>query len=122
MSYHLEIDKRDDYLYINFFGSWTKANGKQILNDIFTSVAESGCKKAFLDFRQSEFMEASTLMDYDEATTVAAFSDIKQYKFASVFRPEEVNRFLFWETVAVNRGIRIKFFQQEMDALNWLKE
>ena len=66
-------------------------------------------------------MEVTTLMDYDEATTAAEFNNIMQYQFAALCRPEEVKRFTFWETVAVNRGIQIKFFDKKEKAIKWLK-
>ena len=120
MNYHLKTINKKNYLQIIFFGTWNRQNGKQIMNDIFSKVTETNNKKVLLDFRQSDYMETSTLMDYDEAITAAGFPNIIKYKFASLHRPEEVNRFLFWETVAVNRGIRIKFFKQEKDATEWL--
>ena len=120
MNYSLKTVNKKDYLQIIFFGTWNRQNGKQIMNDIFSKVTETNNKKVLLDFRQSDYMETSTLMDYDEAITAAGFPNIIKYKFASLHRPEEVNRFLFWETVAVNRGIRIKFFKQEKDATEWL--
>ena len=67
-------------------------------------------------------MDADTMMDYQEATAASRLPDLHKRRFAALFRPEEVERFHFWETVAVNRAIAFKMFGDEEEAIEWLTE
>ena len=120
MTYSIETIDRENYVHIKFFGDWAKGAGKHILNDIFTAVVTSEHSKALVDFRESGIIDSDTMMDFEEASYAARLPEVYKYKFTALFKLSEVSRFSFWETVAVNRGIRMKCFQDEEVAIKWI--
>ena len=122
MAHSIEAIDRGDYVYVKFFGDWPQGQGPQILGDIFAAIVTSGHWNALVDYREAGNMDSDTMMDFEEASFAAELPDIKKYKFAVLYRPSEVSRFLFWETVAVNRAIKMKSFKDEEAAVKWLTE
>jgi hypothetical protein len=122
MAYSIETIDRENYVHIRFFGEWPKGEGNQILGDIFAAIVTSGHRKTLVDYRESGNMDSDTMMDYDEASYAAKLPDVNRYRFAVLFKPSEVSQFLFWETVAVNRGVNMKAFQDEEEAIKWLSK
>jgi hypothetical protein len=120
LEYKLEVFDKEGYVYIKFLGDWFKGHGDQILGEILELVLASQHKRAIVDYSESGHMDSDKTMDYAEAKKASTLPDVHKCKFACLFRPEEIDRFLFWETAALNRGIRMKVFEVEQDALAWL--
>ena len=59
-------------------------------------------------------------MDYEEASLVATFPKFYTFKFASLFKVDEIDLFKFWETVAVNRGGKYVCSREKMKLFNGL--
>ena len=122
LEYKIEVFDKEGYVYINFLGDWLKGQGDQILGEILELVLASQHKRAIVDYSESGRMDSDKTMDYTEAKNASTLPDVHKCKFACLFRPEEMERFHFWETVALNRGIRMKVFGVEQDALTWLTQ
>lgn len=120
MTYQIEAVDKDRYVQITFHGDWPEGEGNRILDDMFASVASSGHTRALVDYREAGIMESGTMMDHEEASYAATLPDIGRFRFAVLFRPEEAERFEFWETVAFNRAIDMKIFAVEAEAVDWL--
>jgi hypothetical protein len=120
MAHRIETVQRSTHVCVQFSGDWLHGEGETILGEIFAAVIASGHSKALVDCREAGTMESDTWMDFGEASYAATLPHVGAYRFSVLFRPEEVRRFMFWETVAVNRGVSMRRFDDETKAIAWL--
>jgi DNA-binding MarR family transcriptional regulator len=119
LNYKLEVTKEEHYVYVKFEGDLTAENEEQVINDIYSTVVRSGKKNALVD-RQAGQLEASLSSNYEEAKFISELPDVHRYRFAVLFRQEDIGRASLLEAVAANRGVNWKFFEKENDAIKWL--
>ena len=120
MTHWIDIEDRGTYVCVCFFGDWLKGEGESILDEIFSAIVASGHTKALVDYRKAGAMQSDSWMDFDEASHASELPNVARYRFAVLFRADELDRFRFWETVALNRWIDMRFFSDEAEALQWL--
>jgi len=121
MAYRIETTQRSTHIYVQFFGDWLEGEGETILGEVFAAVAASGHTRALVDYTAAGRMESGTWMDFGEASYAASLPRVGAYRFSVLFKPEDVRRFTFWETVAVNRGVSMRCFDDEARAIAWLE-
>lgn len=121
MPYQIDSNDREGYLQLTFKGEWPAELDEQITNDLYAAIISSEQKKILLDYREGNNMTTNTMLDYNSAINAAELPEIRRFTCAMLFRPDEVKKFEFWETVAVNRGLNVRFFDDESEALKWLR-
>lgn len=108
----------EPYVRIKAEHSWT---AERVLEAIKRGKAEGerlGSKLIFFDLRAWK-RPSSQMVRFDTGLLVAESLD-PCYRIAALAKEEVVNYFA--ETVAVNRGARLKVFTDEAEALAWLLE
>ena len=123
MSYICHISQHADYLRADVSGDWSPGNEKGDALDVWTQVAES-----YLKGRLNRVLAVwdvpgrlPTMAAFNLGSKIDALGVGRQFKLAIVHLKEDrLEDSKFAETVAVNRGYRIKVFGDEETAQNWL--
>jgi hypothetical protein len=126
MSMHLEIRPDSDLLRVSATGDFSLAEAKRTFLEIMEAAAIHRTKRVLFDGRtltgSPQTMErfyygqfaAETVAQYQERGVSPAIP------FAYVLKEPVLDPERFGETVAINRGMRIKVFDNLEDALKWL--
>jgi hypothetical protein len=87
---------------------------------IIEAALTSKCKKVLCDERSLEY--SLGIMDTFQCAKFMSENAPTVGKAALVYDLKQINDIKFWETVAVNRGVTIKIFNNIKEAERWLKE
>lgn len=123
MSYHIEFADRADHLRVEVSGHRTPGREVEDAVAVWSEVADR-CRAASLP-RILAVMKLSgrlpTMAAFDIAHAPDSFGWSREFQLALVDLNEESRKDnLFTETIAVNRGFRVKVFDNEDDARAWL--
>ncbi len=89
---------------------------------ILQHMLSAGCTRILADDRNLQ-VNLNTLDIFSAATTDAqAIRRFPAEKFGVILPPELLSDAQFYENVAHNRGFKIRFFFDEEEARNWIKE
>jgi hypothetical protein len=105
----------DEYLKIHISGENPYAEIEEIIATIKRLADENNRAKVLVDtMKISGLSEMEKYFAGEQGAKVLGH----KIKTAVVSQPEKINKFM--ETVAVNRGARLRVFGTEPEALNWL--
>ena len=82
---------------------------------------EQGCKKFLFDYREARVVESTTGIYYNPTLMVKSGFDPNMYQVAILYIHDEAD-YMFWETVARNKGYVARVFKRMDEALAWLSE
>ncbi len=126
MSMILEISAYSGFLHVDAMGKFSLVEAKRTFIEMLEAVARNKVGKVLVDGRglagNPIFMERFFYGEF-AAQAVAEFSDrgvSRATRFAYVLEIPVVDPGRFGETVAVNRGMFVKTFDNVGDALRWL--
>lgn len=108
----------EPFVRINAEHSWTAERALEAITRAKVKAEQLGSKLIFFDLRAWN-RPSSQMVRFDSGLLVAENLD-PSYRIAALAKEEVVNYFA--ETVAVNRGARLKVFTDESEALSWLLE
>jgi hypothetical protein len=122
MSRDLKTRVEGDVLWVTASGSRSKPTILSMAEEIAAACAQQGLRKVLIDVRALE----GTLATIDSYEIISEWFPYIREKAAIshcaiVDRPEIVGGYSFFETVAVNRGYRIRLFSSPEEGLAWLK-
>ena len=126
MSMHLEMRPDSDLLRVNETGEFSLEDAKRTFLEMMEAVALNRTKRVLFDGRTiTGNPQTIERFFYGEfaAFTVAQYQERgvpPSTPFAYVLRAPVMDHEKFGETVAVNRGMRIRVFDNLEDALEWL--
>jgi hypothetical protein len=122
----LDIRPADNYLHVVVSGEFSLTEAQRAFLQILESVSRLEADKVLVDGRKLTG-DPKTLerFDYAEFTTraLAAFAErgvSRATQFAYVLAEPVRDPGRFGETVALNRGLRVRTFSLLDDALGWL--
>ena len=126
MSMLLEIRPESGLLKVDAKGKFSLKEAKRTFLEMLEAVALHKTKKVYFDGRKligkPEIMERFYYGEF-AAVTVWDFAEqgvSRSTKFAYVLREPVLDPRRFGETVAVNRGMVVRAFDNPEDALQWL--
>ena len=126
MSMLLEIRAESDLLNVDAMGKFSLKEAKRTFLEMLEAIALHKTEKVLFDGRKltgkPETMERFYYGEF-AAQTVADFAErgvSRATRFAYVLREPVLDPQRFGETVAVNRGMLVKAFNNPEDALQWL--
>jgi hypothetical protein len=126
MSLKLEISPESGFLRVGALGKFSLKEAKRSFLEMLDAVARYKVKKVLFDGRrikgEPETMERFYYGEF-AAQSVREYSDrgvSRDTQFAYVLEHPVLDPARFGETVAVNRGMRVKAFDNLEDALGWL--
>lgn len=106
------------YVLVNQTGEITVAEIDQARPRILELATAGGAMKILVDVRGTT-NKLSTI-EYFSITERTAKADLPRPRAAFVCRPDQFGDVSFIETVAVNRGLPLKVFLSQEEALHWL--
>lgn len=125
---NLEMRAEAGVLKVVATGRFTLDSAQRIFVEMLEAAASHGVAKVHLDGREvvgnPRTIERFLYSEF-AAETVAAYSSrglARTTPFAYVLRPPVLDPERFGETVAVNRGMNVKVFEDPDEALRWLGE
>lgn len=111
------IEKKGEYIFVDYAEPYVYKNAINLLKEAAEVCAAEKCSKLLLSFVDMPG-KVKTLDRFEFGVQGAIiFRHLK--KVGVVYRREEMNRFL--ETVAVNRGLNIRLFDNFDEAMEWLE-
>jgi len=127
MSVLMKVIPRGNVLYVAVGGDFTLDSAKRNFLEIVEAVNEHKSEKVLLDGRKivgeptiiQRFYYGQFVADAITAPDKKR-GPVKLPEFAYVLMPPALDRGRLGETVAVNRGIKLKAFDNMPDALAWL--
>jgi len=118
-NFELHLEKRDHYLYA--FVSGPKDNeeiSKRFWMEILTRAEELNIRKILVE---EDFPNQLTTLEVVKVTEFVANNFRKAFKIAHVDKhASDLDLNNFGETVARNRGLRVRVFQNVEEAEAWL--
>ena len=119
-----KISAGSGFLHVSATGEFTLGEAKRTFLEVLDALARHNYEKVVIDGRKLTG-EPKTIerFYYGEfaAQAVASFRGVSRAsKFAYVLEPPVLDPGRFGETVAVNRGMNVKAFENLEDAFGWL--
>ncbi len=117
MPYELKVNKDSGIIELISFGSVSREQVIESMEKVNRLSEETGIKRLFVDSREVDAMPNT--IDQFELT-----SKFPRFLKMAILIPEESEltaTYKFGETVGVNRGIPIRVFVSESEAIEWLK-
>jgi len=119
MSIKYTIKHDNDILKVKSAGKCVDLSElKEYIKALHEATMSSGLTKVLVDETKLEY-SLSTIQSYDSGSFVAQTVP-SSVRIAVVCRQEGWEEAKFWETVAVNRGARVKTFIDLRDAEKWI--
>ena len=122
----MDLKPESALLSVTFSGTFSLKEAKRTFAEMLEAVALHKTQKVLVDGREiqgkPEAMERFYYGDF-AARAVRTNADkgvSSATQFAFVLREPMLDPRRFWETVAVNRGMRVKAFENPEDARRWL--
>ena len=121
MSYKIDTIVEKDYLKLIVSGEQTHEDNRALVVKIIESCVEHKLGQVVVDIRGLRG-QPGVISDYELATfsVEQGLSVIK--KAALVYRQENYEFTSFFETVAINRGLNVKIFVEEDEAVAWITQ
>lgn len=122
----IQIDQEKRLLYVVYSGDFSLSAAEATFDEILAAVVEHELKKVLVDGRQvvgePEALERFFYGRYvaDTVAQTVNRTKIDVPRFAYVLREPVLDPKRFGETVAVNRGMRVKLFDDMKQAEWWL--
>lgn len=114
MPEEVKIDTVNQLLHVQFFSDSTVNNWKKALVEVERLSEETGFCRVLVDVRkQKDLADTMTLFNFGTHLP-------RSIKFA-VLCELNIEDHRFIESVAINRGINVKDFDSEKNAIEWLK-
>lgn len=119
--YSCTVESRQGYLHLSIRGENTAANVRRILGDMVAACAQHGCSRVLVEEHLSgpslDTVEAFEIVS--EGSTTAR-SLVQQIAYVDTNPEHDSSLLQFIETVAVNRGVRVRLFATVREAEAWL--
>jgi len=119
MEINFVITNEDQYLKIISKGSCDNlVQLKEYVLALQEAAVSSGQLRLLVDETHLEYT-LSTLNTYHSGCFLSQLSP-KPQRIAILCKTSSLNNAKFWETVAVNRGVNVRVFDDRISAENWL--
>ena len=98
----------------------TAAASRKNVDDVAALLDAGPHDRVLLDAREV-IVETDTVTDYEQASYTAEVLTGRCVKLAILGREEDQQDNDFFETVCQNRGLELRFFLDEAEAIAWLR-
>lgn len=122
MELSTELDKERKIFIVRVTGQYRRPDdGFEAQHLVIKSFAEHGYRRVLLDLTQAEVI-AGTLSTFQTANPEPDVAkELRKFSFAALYS-EVSEHERFFETVAVNRGLRVRVFEKLEKAVEWLEK
>jgi uncharacterized Fe-S cluster-containing protein len=122
MELSAELDREKNIFIVHVRGRYQRPrDGFEAQRFVIDSFAEHGCRRILLDLTKAE-IKSGVISTYNTANpSPDVATELRKFSFAAVY-PEITDDDRFFETVAVNRGLRVRAFDNADSAIEWLEQ
>ena len=117
MAHELKVNKKSGIIELRSYGSVTREDVAESMKMVNRLSEETGIRLLFVDSREVDAMPNTT--DVFELTS--KFPRFLKIGVLITADTELTETYKFGETVGFNRGIPIRVFVSESEAIEWLK-
>ena len=118
LGYEIELVEDGYYVRLKLVSEVTRVDHEELRAKGVSVLAETGWAKALIDVTRAA-PEMTVSDDYQFTSGHKTRLPLK-FRAAIVHRADQTKRYQFIEDVAVNRGVKIRKFTDEAEALGWL--
>jgi hypothetical protein len=119
MPVNVKVIRTKEFIKSTATGSFDLAASKQALLDIVSLIKQPGEYEVLVDTRGAETkLETTDLFELGNA--LAAHPSLRRSKVATLVPMSDMDNAHFLETVAQNRGVRMRAFTDFEAAMTWL--
>ena len=119
--YSCTVESREGYLHLSIRGENTAANVRRILGDMVAACAQHGPSRVLVEehLRGPSLGTVEAFEIVSEGSTTAR-SLVQQIAYVDTNPEHDSSLLKFIETVALNRGVRVRLFSTVREAEAWL--
>jgi hypothetical protein len=119
----MDVTFRDEkrFVWAQLNGTWNLDELPPLLDSIRKECAARKCVLLLVDLLVLQNGEISTFERYKMGMAAASLAG-GVGRMATLARPDQIDPQRFGETVARNRGMNVRIFEDEKAALSWLLE
>ena len=118
MAHQIDMIKQSHIVRLSLIGELTLADHDSARADAARSLVDNGWNKLLINAVQAE-PRISAVEDYEFTTGHRSHLPADLHT-AIVHRPGEIDKFQFIVNVGLNRGMNMKLFTEEPEAVDWL--
>ena len=119
MTFRDEVIRNPHFLHVRTSGVLNPRDALDSFDMIATWLDQSGHDLVLLDDSRAE-LESAPMFEYEQAIHAAQLFAHRCRRFALVGNPDYLEYNEFFETVCVNRGLKLRHFLVEEEAVAWL--
>jgi hypothetical protein len=118
MAIHMSIEPRDAYVFVHLAGTPELGALTKYADQLLAACRRRRCRNILVDARQLTGLMAV----FDRVELGLHFQKHwdQVIRIAAVVREEDLPEHRVFENVAANRGLRVRMFSSEGDAVSWL--
>lgn len=122
MSYVLRLENKGAYLHITVTGDNTPENVANYLSEVRDKCVEHQCSTVLIEenLRGPSLAPSIVFSIITEAAT-RVWPSVQRIAYIDTNPAHQTETLQFAETVAVNRGVNIRFFSRIAEAEQWLE-
>jgi hypothetical protein len=119
--YRCTVEARQGYVHLSIRGENTPANVRRILGDIVAACAQHGSSRVLVEEHLSgPSLDTVEVFEIVSEGSTTARSLAQQIAYVDTNPEHDSSLLKFIETVAVNRGVRVRLFTTVREAEAWL--
>lgn len=120
MPYKIEFEFAEKYMIVRAVGEQTLENNRDLAIKVHEAISNGGLQRVLVDIRGLSG-QPGTASDIEYAEFIKDMIQGQPLLIALLFNKSYAEYTRFFETTLVNRGINIKIFSYETEAINWVK-
>jgi hypothetical protein len=127
MSLNADITPDCDFLHVHVSGAFSLDELNEITTDIYQALVRHAAQKVLVDFREVSgeptIIERFLISDFlaKEMDRFSSAGVSRATRFGCIGTEPTMDRGHFGETVAVNRGLKVKVTDSMEEVLRWLE-
>jgi hypothetical protein len=114
----IEITRHDEYIEVDFTGEFRAAAAMKVVDAMVGACVDADCPRILLDCRRMG--GTMSVIDRYEVAEYGARVIPSRIKVAMLGRQDQILPDRFFEAAAVSRGVHVRLFTREDEALRWL--
>ncbi|MBN2317109.1 MAG: hypothetical protein JXM79_24500 [Sedimentisphaerales bacterium] len=118
MTYRIRFQKDNNCVFLVYSGEVHIDEARLARKELREVLAAHLCNRILVDETRAE--KKISVIDQHQFTTEYGSEFSSDVHIAVIVRQEQISEARFVENVAFNRGIHLKIFPNQKDAINWL--
>ncbi len=120
MTYQLTIEEKPSYLHAKVTGTHNAENIRRFLEEVHEECARRHCTAVLLEMNLAgPSLDTASIFDVVSERSAQGMM-FKRMAYVDASAERDPRKMEFAETVAVNRGVKVRLFHSVADAERWM--